>query len=258
MAGDWIKMRMDLQSHPKVVRILSATSSDKFRVIGGLHAVWSVFDQHSESGQLEGYTPEVMDHIIGWPGFARAMMDVGWLEYDGDETLSMPGFEQHNGQSAKRRAEEAERKKRARSERTNGGQNADKRPQSTVTREEKRREEGNPPKSPQGGKSGVPKYTEEFEEFWKLYPKKSGKGAAFKAWQRIKPDSDLRGRIKAAVEQQKKSEQWQRDNGAYIPNPATWLNQARWDDEPSSGGGASGGSKPPKLFPGLEQKHGDA
>lgn len=40
MAIDWIKMRVDLQTHPKVVRILSATGTDKFRVIGGLHAVW--------------------------------------------------------------------------------------------------------------------------------------------------------------------------------------------------------------------------
>jgi hypothetical protein len=30
---------------------------------------------------------------------------------------------------------------------------------------------------------------------------------------------------------QKTSAQWQKDNGQYIPNPATWLNQGRWDDE---------------------------
>lgn len=39
MSGDWIKMRIDLQTHPKIVRILSATKADKFRVIGGLHTV---------------------------------------------------------------------------------------------------------------------------------------------------------------------------------------------------------------------------
>lgn len=26
------------------------------------------------------------------------------------------------------------------------------------------------------------------------------------------------------------NEQWRKDNGQYIPNPATWLNQGRWDD----------------------------
>lgn len=138
MAGDWIKMRIDLQSHPKVVRILSATRTDKFRVIGGLHSVWSVFDLHSEDGRLKGYTPEALDHVIGWEGFARAMESVGWLLFDGLETLTLPEFSEHNGQSAKRRAEDQKRKRDARnSVRNVSGDDADKK----RTREEKRREE---------------------------------------------------------------------------------------------------------------------
>ncbi|CAE6713286.1 hypothetical protein R75461_01161 [Paraburkholderia nemoris] len=107
----WIKMRDELQTHPKVVRILSATKSDKFRVVGGLHAVWCIFDQHSIDGVLVGYTPETLDHIIGWKGFADAMISVGWLTHDGSETLVLPEFEEHNGQSGKRRAEDQKRKK---------------------------------------------------------------------------------------------------------------------------------------------------
>lgn len=141
MSGDWIKMRCSLQSHPKVVRILSATQSDKFRVIGGLHAVWAVFDAHSVDGILNGYTPELMDHIIGWNGFSRAMESVGWLVWDGHETLVLPEFDDNNSQSAKRRAEDQKRKRDARKNpqfvRDVRGQIADK----TRTREEKRREE---------------------------------------------------------------------------------------------------------------------
>lgn len=121
MAGDWIKIRCDLQTHPKVVRILSAIrphdvrgSSDKFRVIGGLHAVWTVFDQHSTDGRLPGYTPEIMDHVIGFDGLSQAMIDVGWLVLDDDETLVMPEFHEHNGKSGKRRAEDQKRKRDAR------------------------------------------------------------------------------------------------------------------------------------------------
>jgi hypothetical protein len=114
VAIDWIKMRSNLQSHPKIVRILSATTSDKFRVIGGLHAVWSVFDAHTHDGVLKGYTPELMDHVIGWSGFSRAMESVGWLLFDGIETLSLPEFDEHNSQSAKRRAEDQKRKRNAR------------------------------------------------------------------------------------------------------------------------------------------------
>lgn len=131
-------MRIDLQSHPKVVRILSATHTDKFRVIGGLHSVWSVFDLHSEDGNLKGYTPEALDHVIGWEGFARAMESVGWLLFDGAETLTLPEFGEHNGQSAKRRAEDQKRKRDSRNHvRNPSAVDADKK----RTREEKRREE---------------------------------------------------------------------------------------------------------------------
>lgn len=148
MAGDWIKMRIDLQTHPKVVRILSAmrphdvnTLTDKFRVIGGLHAVWSVFDTHSADGKLEGYTPEMLDHVIGWEGFSNAMISVGWLDFDGAQTIALPEFDEHNGKSGKRRAEDQKRKRNARSDpnfvRNLSANAADE----NGTREEKRRED---------------------------------------------------------------------------------------------------------------------
>jgi hypothetical protein len=145
MAGDWIKMRLDLQTHPKIVRILSATKADKFRVIGGLHAVWSVFDTHSTDGTLPGYTPDTLDHIIGWIGFSEAMILVGWLTFEGPETLILPSFDEHNGKSGKRRAEDQRRKrddrKNPQSVQIECGQIADKK----RTREEKRREENTKP-----------------------------------------------------------------------------------------------------------------
>ena len=35
----------------------------------------------------------------------------------------------------------------------------------------------------------------------------------------------------AALEAQKKSEDWLKDKGQFIPYPTTWLNQGRWEDE---------------------------
>lgn len=89
------------------------------------------------------------------------------------------------------------------------------------------------PPIPQGG-SGVPDLSiqeKRFNEFWTVYPKKVGNRAAFKAWQRVKPTAELHGKIMGAVMAATKTEQWQRENGRYIPNPATWLNEGRWDDE---------------------------
>lgn len=133
MAGDWIKMRSDLHTHPKIVRMASALKADRLRIVGGLHSAWCLFDVHSVDGFLDGYSPETLDDMIGFPGFSRAMMAVGWLEVDG-ENLVMPRFDEHNGQSAKRRAQDAARK---RSVRKMSASKADK----MTTREEKRRED---------------------------------------------------------------------------------------------------------------------
>ncbi|MCM7837830.1 DnaT-like ssDNA-binding domain-containing protein [Enterobacter asburiae] len=133
MAGDWIKMRADLHTHPKVVRMASALKADRLRIVGGLHSAWCLFDVHSVDGFLDGYSADTLDDLIGFPGFSRAMMAVGWLEENG-ESLVMPRFEAHNGQSAKRRAQDADRK---RSVRKASASEADKK----RTREEKRRED---------------------------------------------------------------------------------------------------------------------
>ena len=72
-----------------------------------------------------------------------------------------------------------------------------------------------------------------FARFWSVYPKKIGKGAAAKVFARLKPSDDLLGVMLDALEVVARSEQWKRDGGRYIPNPATWLNQRRWEDEPT-------------------------
>ena len=133
MAGDWIKMRADLFTHPKVVRISSALKADTLRTVGGLMSAWCLFDAHSEDGSLEGYTTDTLDAHLRWDGFAAAMIAVGWL-VDNSGSLMLPRFDTHNGQSAKRRAQDADRKKAVRNP---SALEADKK----RTREEKRREE---------------------------------------------------------------------------------------------------------------------
>lgn len=73
-----------------------------------------------------------------------------------------------------------------------------------------------------------------FEVFWANYPRKAGKEAARKAFEHIAPSGDLFSRMLEAISQQRASPQWTRDGGQYIPYPATWLNQGRWDDEPTA------------------------
>lgn len=69
-----------------------------------------------------------------------------------------------------------------------------------------------------------------FEEFWKEYPNKKAKPVALKSFQKINPDADLFERMMAGLRKQKQSYGWKKDNGQFIPHPATWLNQRRWED----------------------------
>ena len=67
-----------------------------------------------------------------------------------------------------------------------------------------------------------------FTEFWQTYPRKVGKGAAQKAWDRLKPDLAA---VLAALDWQTKQDAWTKDGGQFIPHPGTYLNQRRWEDE---------------------------
>lgn len=69
-----------------------------------------------------------------------------------------------------------------------------------------------------------------FERFWKAYPIKSGKGDARKSWLKIKPSEELTDTMIQAIGRM--SHEDKRWLEGYIPNPSTWLNQSRWEDEP--------------------------
>lgn len=75
-------------------------------------------------------------------------------------------------------------------------------------------------------------YSDSFLEFWAEYPKKVGKAEAFKRYKKMKLGKADNDDIITALKWQRNCTQWQRDGGRYIPNPATYLNQRRWEDEP--------------------------
>lgn len=95
---------------------------------------------------------------------------------------------------------------------------------------DKDKKRNSPPKSPKGGLKGERKAAL-FDAFWEQYPRKVGKGDARKSWDKLELTEDLSDRIFHALQKQKTWEQWQRDGGRFIPHPATWLNQQRWEDE---------------------------
>lgn len=112
MAGDWIKIRHALPRSGNVVRIMSACDADKLRTIGGLVSALLLFDEQTDSGHLSGYTLKVFDLEVGLPGLGAALCDpkVGWME-ENEDGLTLLEWDKHNGASAKRRANDAERKR---------------------------------------------------------------------------------------------------------------------------------------------------
>ena len=117
----------------------------------------------------------------------------------------------------------------------------------------------NPPYPPLPG-GGVRKdpMEERFERFWSAYPKKTGKGDARKSFLKIKPSSALLERMLSALAAASASYQWQRDKGRFIPNPSTWLNQQRWEDEVRPDMGKPDPKQAPQSrFHNLEQRPAD-
>lgn len=224
MAGDWIKVQKDTPDKPEVLAIAARLNLDPDAVTGKLIRIWSWFDTHTTDGNALSVTFSFLDRMTGVTGFAEQVAIAGWLEQNGS-MLTLPNFSNHNGETAKKRAQG---KNRTEKHRSNAESNA-----SIVTKAspEKRREEKNT--------------NTLFDAFWTAYPNKVGKDAAKKAFDKRKPDDELLEQMMAALENQKASDKWTKDNGQYIPNPATWLNQGRWKDE------AETDSQPSLLMGGI-------
>lgn len=134
MAGDWIKMKSNLDENPKVMRLSDSLEIDELHVCGLLFKLWSWADQHTVDGNALSVTKKKIDRLTRCPGFTEAMISVGWLE-GADGNLSFPDFEENNGQSAKKRALTAKRVAKSKAKRSAN----DKVTQSPLPREEKRR-----------------------------------------------------------------------------------------------------------------------
>lgn len=75
------------------------------------------------------------------------------------------------------------------------------------------------------------KQEDRFDTFWEEYPRKRSKGQAEKTWIKIDPDEETFKAILEGLDNAKRSIDWQKDGGQYIPYPSTWLNAKGWEDE---------------------------
>lgn len=240
MAGDWIKMRGNLWDDPRVSGLCDQTGAQEAAIIGGLYWLWTTADQHTEDGVLPGMTLRAIDRKTGIESFGQALISIGWIN-ELDDGILIVRFDEHNGTSAKRRCMEAQRKANSRKLSANDAditptENGQSRTDCGA-REEKRRELKDSCALPAG-----------FAEFWSVYPKKKSKGAAVKAWKRIKPSAELVEQIVRKVDLLKRTDQWVKDGGQFIPHPASWLNAMGWEDDVDTSVTASGHARPGISF----------
>jgi hypothetical protein len=83
-------------------------------------------------------------------------------------------------------------------------------------------------------------YSEQFELWWKLYPRKEGKGAASKAFEKLTLNQKRQAWKALRLTSDDLASKMNDTRGNFCPQPATWLNQNRFDDTPCGTGGPAG------------------
>lgn len=141
MALAWIKIEKATPRKPEILRLSEILQIHPDEAFGMCFRFWSWCDDQLKTGHAfvtkscdKSVTHVTLDRVIGHAGFASALEEVGWIEVEGGQ-ITVPNFDRHLSQSAKNRADSAERQQKRRHK--NVTKNCDK----SVTREEKRRED---------------------------------------------------------------------------------------------------------------------
>ena len=254
----WIQVHQTLKDHRKLFDAADELEISPPHMMGLLISFWLWALDNAPTGKLDGITHRMIARAAQYEGdaekLAAALIRAGWLDENEDGELEIHDWYEYAGKLIDQRKAEKERSQRRRdAAAAAAGENADDQQTASgqpkkgrkkaagrvdQSREDKTREGNTPPSPSDEGSDGGTKSLVEarFLEFWKAYPKKTGKQYALKAWNKIKPTAELHERIMQAVDVQKRSDQWRRENGRYIPNPSTWLNGGYWDNEEGNEG----------------------
>lgn len=186
MAGEWIKVEVTTPDKPELMKLARVLKIERDAVFGKLVRLWGWFDKNSVDGVVDGVVSTDIDDLVDLPGFTSAVAGIGWLELDEQaERVTLPNFDRHNGETAKKRALKTRRQQNWRQNRD--GDVDGEASTGASTREEKRREEVNTPK---GGADAPDPVKEIFD---------SGIRVLTHAGEKQKPARALIGRLRQKV-----------------------------------------------------------
>jgi uncharacterized phage protein (TIGR02220 family) len=146
MAGDWIKVETCTPGKAEIIRLARLLSMKHDEALGVAVRFWVWADSNTVDGVVDGVASTDVDAVLSCPGLCRALEMVSWLVIDEEnERITIPKFERHNGESAKKRALKNKRQARWRDSFVDADVDV-----SSSTREEKRREENKKDKNTVG------------------------------------------------------------------------------------------------------------
>ncbi len=224
--------RPDLFTHPKFLRLSMALGS-RMAAAGALECVWRM---GYESGDPFVGEAAVVEYACEWKGeagmLARELVQAGFLEETAEGLEIHDLYDHAPDYVRKRKARQDERAAARRTEsterRTVTGQGTDD--DRTVTRTPSPSPsplptpKENPPVAPPAGGA-----VDEFEEFWRPYPRKAKRPAARRAWEKLSGADRDAARDGSLV----LADVWRGASAAelvYCPHPASWLNGRGWED----------------------------
>ncbi len=197
-------MRKNLWTDPRVGVVCDRTEAREATVIGALFWLWSLADEHSSDGAL-CMSASSIDRHTGLAGFCAALAGIGWIAVT-DEGVQITRFEEHNGASAKARAQMAKRvatnranARRNASNDTKAIQEADKNDTGALARKEKKRERKEEEETSPAALPAAPAPSSEPKKAKKKGPMPEGfcVSERVEAWAKEKGFSNLSGHLDA-------------------------------------------------------------
>lgn len=244
----WCRLYVETPSDPKLRRIAHCAGTSVSHTL----AVWT--SMLCQAAQNEG---EAWGTIAGWDdldcavnlGIDRAIVfsirqEMEGRTLDGERIIKWEHRQAKSDTSADRMRRWREKKNEQKQQPANDVTSPDRHRDVTVTAcdglEENRREEKKSTSySPSSRQRADAASDPDFDRFWSLYPRKVGKGAARRAWaSALRRAEEGSASILAGITVQTSLDRFDmREDGRFVPHPATWLNGDRWLDgmEPELG-----------------------
>jgi hypothetical protein len=262
----WIELHDSVYESLKTQRLARALDVQVELAVGLLGRLWHWGLRDAEhDGQLPEATADEVAFICRWFGdanlFVSALIKAKFLEEAGGRYV-IPNWHQYGGKLTLRKEANAKKNKALRDRMagvtvTNASRDGhvtdtceSRDGHVTVTcraRGEERREEENTHVCSEPGTHDAPTptqttdkpkkatYPKDFEAFWVAYPdrRRREKPDAYKAWVKVTGEYTV-AQVMAALEVSKRSVDWTKDGGEFVPMPGRWLRRLDPDDVTAS------------------------